>query len=127
MGLFPAPSYAVARNHAFQAQVLGCTKAGAQRLVCAIVMLDEALSNKQAAPISPLEKLALTPKNIYDPRMPDAHQWPTIHTLARLAYVLAWKAMPAAHRVIRHASMKARTCGDHIYAHQLTDKPQPGS
>lgn len=47
---------------------------GAQRLVCAIMMLDEALSNKQAAPISPLEKLALTPKNVYDPRKPDAHQ-----------------------------------------------------
>lgn len=86
VGLFPAPSYAVDRNHACQARLLGCTKAGAQRLVCAIVMLDETLSNRQAAPISPRVKLALTPKNIYDPRMPEptngrqythSHAWHT--------------------------------------------------
>lgn len=76
MGLFPAPSYAVARIQCTKAQHLGCSKAGAQLLVCAInsMRLDEALRDKQAAPISPREKLALTPKNVYDPRMADAHQ-----------------------------------------------------
>lgn len=43
-------------------------------VACAIMMLDEALRNRQAAPISPLEKLALAPKHVYDPGKPDAHQ-----------------------------------------------------